>query len=146
MTPSDPPPFRGFVLAANVTSTRSEDQRPVRDRSPHPDRLVDPDRRRILGAYEQADDRQALEQQPAEIAHAPLGVPAVADGGIDPHLLELNCERRPGGGLGLEEDRPVLLPEPGAPVLDLHARPPAEALRVTIERVDPDLLEVGRRA
>src|SRR5436305_6773545 len=89
----------GGARSSPFSGVRSEDQRAVRDRPPHADRLVDADRRRVLGTHEQADDRQALEQQPAEIAHAALGVATVAHSRVDPDLLELDCVRRPGGGL-----------------------------------------------
>ena len=40
----------------------------------------------------------------------------------------------------------VLAPEPRPALVDLAPRPPAEALRVALERIDPDLLLVRRRA
>src|SRR5262249_36703184 len=52
------------------------------------------------------------------------------------------CLRRPGGSFGLEEDRPVLHPEPRPALADLGLRSPAEPVRVTLEGVEPDLLLV----
>src|SRR5207244_8744659 len=90
--------------------------------------------------------RHPLEQAPAEVAQAPFGVAEVARLRVDPHLLQLHGARRPRRGLGLEEDRAVLLPEPGAALVDLDTRAPAEALRIPLEGVDSDLLPVRRRA
>src|SRR3954468_18627602 len=109
----------------------------------HPDVLVDADRRRVLGADEQADGRHSLEQEAAEVAHSPLGITAAADDRIDPDLLQLHGRGRPRRRLRLEQDPPLVDPEPRAAVLDLHPRPPAEALRVARERVDPELFAVG---
>jgi purine-nucleoside phosphorylase len=53
---------------------------------------------------------------------------------------------RPGRCLGLEEDRAVIHPQPGAPFTDLRTRAPAKAVRVVEERVDPDLVLVRRGA
>src|SRR5580765_6589326 len=117
-----------------------KDEAAIRDRVAHADVLVDADRRRVLGADEQADRRHALQEQAAEVAHSPLGVTKASHARVDPDLLELHGRRRPGGRLGLEADRAVLQPDPRAPVIDLHARSPAEALRVALERVDAELL------
>src|SRR5438132_382406 len=124
----------------------SEDERPVRDRLPHPDRLVHADRRGVLGANEQAHHRHELEQEPAEIAHPALRVPVTPHLRVHPDLLELHGRRRPRRRLGLEQDRAVVPPQPRAAVLDLHPRPPAEALGIAPEGVDSDLLAVGSRA
>src|SRR6185436_795548 len=123
-----------------------ENEAAVGDRVPHADVLVHPDRRRVLGPHEEADGRHALEQQAAEVAHAALRVAAAADRRVDPHLLELHRGGRPGRGLGLEEDRPALAPEPRAAVLDLRPRAPAEALGIARERIDPELLAMRRGA
>ena len=50
--------------------------------------------------------------------------------------------RSPGGRLRLEEDRAVLRPDPGASFADLRPRPPAEAVGVRHQGVDPDLVLV----
>src|SRR5712692_1921416 len=123
----------------------SEDQAAVDDRPAHADRLVHADRRSVLGADEEADGGRALEQDPAEVAHPALPVAAAAHRRVDPHLLELDGRRRPRGGLGLEEDRPALLPEPRAALADLRLSAPAEAGGVPAKRVEPDLLLVGGR-
>ncbi len=57
-------------------------------------------------------------------------------------MHRLRCPR---GRLCLEEDDPVLLPEPGALLLDLAARTPAKAVRVAAERIEPELLLVRGR-
>ena len=122
---------------------RSEDQGAVRDRAPHPDRLVDADRRLVLRPDEQADPRNTLEQPPAQVAHRPSRVSTVSRRRVDPDLLKLDRLRRPGRRLGLEQDRPVLDPEPRPTLADLGLCPPPEAVRVPVERIDPDLLLVG---
>ena len=73
-----------------------------------------------------------------EIAHG-LGIAAPAHRRVDPDLLELNGIRCPRRGLGLEEDRVLFAPEPRAPLDDLRAGAPAEALGVVLERIDPEL-------
>ena len=104
------------------------------------------DRGRVLGADEEADRRHALEQQPEQVAQPALRVARAARLRVGPDLLQLHGRRRPRRRLGLEEDHAVLDPEPRAPLLDLGARAPAEAVRVPRERVDPDLLLVRRGA
>ena len=126
--------------------SRVEQQRAVRDRPVHADRLVDADRRLVLAADEQADGRHALQQEAAEVAHATLPVPVAARARVDPDLLHLDRARRPRGRLGLEQDRAVLEPEPGPRLLDLRLRPPAERVGVACERVDAELQLVGRGA
>jgi DeoD family purine-nucleoside phosphorylase len=112
----------------------------------HPDRLVEPNRSIVLGADEETDRRNTLEEEAAEIREAPGAVPPAPHVGIDPHLLELHRRGRPRGCLGLEEDRPVLDPEPGAVLLDLASSPPFEALGVALQRIQAELLLVRRSA
>src|SRR5437868_6726644 len=50
----------------------SKDQRPVRAVPVHSDDLVDVDRGGVLGAHEEADDRNAFEQQPDQVAERTL--------------------------------------------------------------------------
>ena len=52
-------------------------------------------------------------------------VPLSPRGRVDPHLLQLDCARRPRRCLRLEEDRPLLFPEPGPPLVDLRGSSPA---------------------
>ncbi len=85
-------------------------------------------------------------RQPAQVAEAAQPVAAPADGRVDPDLLQLHGRRRPGRGLGLEQDDVVLEPQPRAPLLDLSERPPAEAVRVASERVAAELELVRRGA
>ena len=93
--------------------------------------LVDADRRRVLGAHEQADGRHPLEQQAAEVAHASLGVAAAARRAGRPRPAAAAPPRASTpDASALNRITSVLDPEPRAAVLDLHARPPAEALRV----------------
>jgi hypothetical protein len=112
----------------------------------HPDRLVEPDRGAVLSPHEEADGGRPPEQQAAEVAQPARAVPLPSRRRIDPHLLELHRRGRPRGSLRLEQDRPVLEPEPGAPLLDLAARAPAEAFAVAAQGIDADLLLVRRRA
>src|SRR5712691_12694367 len=124
----------------------SKDQAAVGAVPLHPDCLVDPDRGGVLRADEETHSRHLLEEKPAEVAHPALCVALVAHGRIDPHLLDLHGRRRPRRRLGLEEDPAALDPDPGATLLDLRARPPAEPVRVARHRVDADLLLVRGRA
>ena len=112
----------------------------------HADRLVQPNRGHVLGANEEADGRNPLEQPPAEVAKTARTVPLSPSRRVDPHLLELDRRGRPRGRLGLEEDDAVLDPEPRAPFFDLLACAPAEPLRVSPQGVDSELLLVCRRA
>src|SRR5205807_9461747 len=82
----------------------------------------------------------------AQVTHPPRPVALVAHGRIDPDLLQLHGLRRPCGGLGLEQDRLSVEPDPRPPLADLRLRPPAESLPVAAERIDADLLEVRLRA
>src|SRR5207247_3074698 len=100
----------------------------------------------VLGPDEEAHSRSAFEQAPAEIAQPARRVAPLPHLGIDPHLLELNRARRPRGGLGLEQDRPVLDPEPRAPLADLGKRSAAEPVGVALEWIDAELLLVRGRA
>ena len=59
-----------------------------------------------------------------------LRVAAAARLRVDPDLLDLHRARRPRRGLGLEEDRAVLVPEPRAALLELRARAPPKALGI----------------
>src|SRR5207245_7312662 len=98
--------------------------------------------RSVLRSDEETDRRRAHEQRPAEVAHPALGVAAVPPRRVDPDLLDLDRRGRPRRRLRLEEDDAVLLPEPGAALLDLRPRAPAKAVRVALQGVDPDLLAV----
>src|SRR5215218_9621915 len=148
-TPAAVSPIRTPGLSASggaPSSPRSgisaleEHEAAVRDRLPHADLLVDPDRHGVFRTHEQANRGNALEQEPTEVAHPALGVAAAPDARVDPDLLQLHGGRRPGGRLRLEEDRVVVAPDPRAPVFDLRAGAPAEALWVAFERVRPELL------
>ena len=57
---------------------RSEEERAVVEHVLHPDRLVEPNRRIVVGADEQADGRNALQEKPAEIREPARSVPAPA--------------------------------------------------------------------
>ena len=92
----------------------------------------------VLGADEEADGGTRPSSR-TQIGEATRTVPLPPCSGIDPHLLELHRRGRPGRRLGLEEDDPVLGPEPRAPFLDLGAGAPPEAFGITTKRVDPDL-------
>ena len=125
----------------------SEDQAAIRAMAPHPDPLVDP-------------GWQA--HSPAGRTGTPLGRPPAATGRdrASPAARNRGCrsdgsthtcwtwtaEGRPRRGLRLEPDRTILAPHPGSPLLDLRARPPAEAVRVACHRIDADLLRVRGRA
>src|SRR5262245_1450448 len=123
-----------------------EEHAAVGTRPAHADLLVEAERRRVVGAHEEADRGCALEQKPAEIAE-PAGCIALTPGlGVDPDLLELDRARRPGRRLGLEEDRAVLGPEPGAALLDLRRGPPPEAGWIPSQRIDAELLLVRQSA
>ncbi len=122
-----------------LIAQRLEEERAVPADLAHADRLVQPDRRQVLGADEEGDGRRHREQQPAEVAHPPRPVALAAGGRVDPHLLHLDDLRRPGGRLGLEEHDAALAPEPRAPLDDLRAGAPAEALGVVLERIDAEL-------
>src|SRR5215218_4931263 len=104
---------------ARSTASSSEQHAAVRQYAAHADRLVEPDRGRVLGPDEQADDRNMSEQEPAEIGQATLPVTAAADLRVDPDLLELDRAGRPRRGLGLEEDPSALPPQPRASAVDL---------------------------
>src|SRR5438094_9293532 len=96
-----------------------------------------------MGAVcEQAVCRHAREQQAAWGAQTSLRVPVSPRLGVDPDLLQLNSMRRPRGGLGLEPDRAGLRPNPGAPLVDLGAGSPTEAIGIALKRIDPDFLEM----
>src|SRR5215831_16094553 len=112
----------------------------------HPDGLVQADGSHVLGAHEETDGGNLLEQQAEEIAQRPRRMALPACGRIDPHLLQLDRGRRPRGRLRLEPDHTVLLPDPRATVLDLGPRSPAEALWVATHGIDAELLGVRGRA
>jgi len=57
---------------------RLEKKRAVVEHVLHPDRLVEPNRRIVVGADEQADGRNAVQEQPAEIREPASRVPAPA--------------------------------------------------------------------
>ena len=120
----------------------SEEERAVVEDVLHLDRLVEADRRPVLGPDEQADRGDPGEEETAEVTQPAGSVPLPAHGRIDPDLLQLDRGRGPGRRLRLEEDRPVLDPEPGSPLLDLRSRAPAEALRIPLERIDAELLRM----
>src|SRR5262245_41477999 len=122
-----------------------EDEAPVRDRPAHADPLVDAHRRLVVGAHEETDSRDGVEQAPAEVTHAALGVPSPASGRVDPDLLELDDLWRPGRGLRLEQDRSVLGPDPGSTLRDLRPGAPAEALGIAPEGIETDLFLVRTR-
>ena len=86
-----------------------------------------------------SSSRRQRSRDPARSVSAP------SHGRVDPDLLQLHRLRRPGGGLGLEQDHAVLDPEPGALVLDLAAGSPAEPLCVPRQRIEPELLLVRSR-
>ncbi len=117
---------------------------PVEPGSLHPDHLVEPDCSGIVGPDEQADPGDFAEEQPDQIVEPPAAVATVSDFRVDPHLLELNRLWRPRGRLGLEENRAVLDPDPGAALVDLLSRSATEAHRVCLQRVDSDLTHMRR--
>src|SRR4051812_23889804 len=137
----------GTITRSGVATWRSsllEDEGAVCADPPHADRIVEGDRGPILGAHEKTDGRRAREQEPAKVGEAALPVALAPHRGVDPDLLQLNGPVRPGGRLGLEEDRPTLLPEPAATLLDLCPGTPLEERRVAGIGVDADLLEERR--
>src|SRR5215211_7211599 len=103
-----------------------EDQGAVGADAPHADRVVERDRRRVLGPYEETDGRSAREQESAEVGKAALPVAVPPQGRVDPDLLQLHRVLGPGGRLGLEQDRSAFLPEPAAALLDLRPGAPLE--------------------
>src|SRR6185436_16058960 len=123
-----------------------EQERSVVEHVLHPDRLVQADRRRVLGADEETHGRDDFEEFTAEVGESSRCVAEAAHRRIHPHLLELHRRGRPRRRLGLEEDDTVLLPEPRSLLLDLAARTPAEAVGVPAQRVEPELLLVRRSA
>src|SRR5439155_13622182 len=80
----------------------------------------------------------------AEIRQALLRVTTPPQLRLDPDLLQLDRAFRPGGGLRLEEDLPVPLPDPATALLDLRPCAPLEEGRVAGICVDPHLLQEGR--
>jgi hypothetical protein len=119
---------------------------PVEPRPLHADHLVKADRRGVVGADEEAHTWDSPEQQPDQIAQPAPAVAAVSDLRVHPDLLELHRLWRPCRSLGLEKDRAVLDPDPGAPLIDLLSRPPPEPGRVGHQRIDSDLPHMRRRA
>ena len=99
-----------------------------------------------IASHKETDARNTLEQQPHEVAEPALRVSLSAHLRVDPDLLELDGTRRPRRRLRLEEDRPVLDPDPRAALLDLLQRAPAEALGVGRHRIEAELAFVGRSA
>ena len=127
-----------------VRRLRTEDAAVVED-VPHADRLVEADRGLVLAADEQRHGRRALEQQPDQVAQRARRVPPAAGRRVDPHLLQLHGARRPGRGLGLEQDDAVLDPRPRALLVDLRRRPPAKAVVAARQRVDARARARARR-
>ena len=66
--------------------------------------------------------------------------------GVDPDLLKLHGARRPGGGLGLEEDHAALDPEPRTAIVDLRLGAPTKRLRIACEGIEVQLELVRGRA
>ena len=79
--------------ATEPGSKTLRDEAAVGDRAAHADRLVDANRRRVLGADEQAHARHLREQPAAEVAHAALREALPRATGVDPDLLELDGMR-----------------------------------------------------
>src|SRR4029453_13969096 len=124
----DAPTTRGPpVSRAPSPGVRSlEDERAIGADTAHPDRVVERDRGCVLGANEEGERGGPREQEAAEIGEPALPVAIAAHGRVDPHLLELHGAVGPRRGLGLEEDRAVLLPQPAPPLFDLGHRAPLE--------------------
>src|SRR5262245_33225338 len=130
------------LLHPRIVPQSSENERPVGQLAGHPDRVVEAQRGRVLRPHEEADGRDVVEQQAAQVAESPARVTASPRLGIDPDLLELHRRRRPRRRLCLEEDHPLVEPEPGAPLLDLLAGAPPEALGIAPERIDSYLFSM----
>ena len=125
----------------------SEDQAPVRDRPLHPDRLVD-----AGSPARSPGGRTGRRAAPARAgggrgrASPRCALPRLRAAGSTQTCWSCTASRRPGRRLRLEQDRPVLEPDPRAALADLRLRAPAEAVGVALERVEPDLLLVRGRA
>jgi hypothetical protein len=112
---------------------------------PHADRLDRTDRRIVLGTDEEANGRDAFEEEPAQIGEPARTVAAAAHLRVYPHLLELHGVRRPRRCLGLEENHPVLDPSHERRPR-LRARPPPEAVGIAAKGIDAELHLVRRGA
>src|SRR6188472_3590724 len=92
---------------ATLRHERSQQHGAVVEHVVHADRLVEPDRRGVLGAHEEADGRRPLEQQPDQVPQRTPREPLSPGRWVGPHLLELYRLRGPGGRFGLEADHAV---------------------------------------
>src|SRR5207237_3795884 len=67
---------RAKRACASEAGRALKNKRAIRQLAGHPDRVIEAERRLVLRPHEQADGRDVLEQQPAEIGERPARVAA----------------------------------------------------------------------
>ena len=102
----------------------------IGDRAAHADRLVDADRRRVLGPHEQADRGTCVEQPTAEVAHAALRKPRPRAAGSTQTCCSWTACGVQADASALKRIVPFSSPEPRPAFADLGARPPAKAVGI----------------